>query len=251
MSAKIIALANQKGGVTKTTSTFNIAAGLALKGYKTVMIDFDPQASLTISAGYEPLDFQYTISDVLKGDAITQAIYKVDHVSENLYIIPSIIDLAKTEVELVGRTARESVLKKKLEEIEDQFEYIIIDCPPQLALLTINALTACTDLIIPCQTNYLAYRGLKELIHTIEELKELLECKINIIGVIATLYDKRTKKDKEILEVLEEEYKVLGTVKKTVKAIEGIYEGKPIIQMDSKCEVAKAYLKIVDDIITL
>lgn len=250
MSAKIIALANQKGGVTKTTSTFNLATGFALKGYKTVMIDFDPQASLTISAGYEPLDFPHTISDVLKGDTIQSAIYQVEHVSEHLYIIPSMIELAKTEVELVGRTARESILKKKLEEIQEEFDYILIDCPPQLAILTINALTACTDLIIPCQTNYLAYRGLKELMHTIDELKELLECKINVIGVIATLYDKRTNKDKEVLEALAEEYNVLGTVKKTVKASEGIYEGKPIVKIDGKCDISKVYLSIVDNIIT-
>ena len=163
---KTIAIDNQKGGVTKTTATFNIAAAMAEQGKKVLMVDLDSQASLTISAGLEPLDMEYTVCDLLKKRRVETAkcVYKLENI-KNLSIIPSIIDLAALEMELQGRTSREKILSRSLKEIKDDYDYIIIDCPPQLSILTLNALAACDYVIIPCKTDYLSYNK--------EELREL------------------------------------------------------------------------------
>lgn len=248
---KIIAIANQKGGVTKTTTTFNLSAALAKLGNKVLMIDMDSQASLTISAGLEPLDLKHTVCDILDRDPVPtkDAIIDLEHI-ENLSIIASIIDLAVLETELISRPAREKILARALAPIQDNYDYILIDCPPQLSILTMNSLSAADEVIIPVKTDYLAYRGLTQLINdTISDIKEFVNPKIRVVGVIAALFESQVSEDKEMLQVLQEEYNVIGIIKKAAKAKKGIYDGLPVVIKYDKTEVSQEYFAIANMII--
>ena len=161
-------------------------------------------------------------------------------------MIPSIIDLASLEMELMSRTARESVLSRALEKAN--YDYILIDCPPQLSILTLNALAAANAVIIPCKTDYLSYRGLEQLENTIDEVQDLVNPDLHIYGVIATLYEMVVKDHNEILEMLKKKYNVIGTTKKTALATKGIYDGKCVVERDPKSEIAKEYVKIANTI---
>lgn len=244
----IIAIANQKGGVVKTVTTHNLGEALAEKGNRVLDIDLDSQGSLTIATGNEPDSFKTTICDVLKKrpEDIMKCIYNI---SDNLDLIPSIIDLATLEMELMSRTAREMVLARELNKIKDKYDYILIDCPPQLSILTLNALAAADKVIIPCKTDYLSYRGLEQLENTIADVKELINPNISIMGVIATLYEKVVKDHNEILNMLNEKYNVIGVIKKTAAATKGIYDGIPVVKRDPKSEIAREYVKIAEYIV--
>ena len=242
---KIIALTNQKGGVAKTTSTHNIGVSLSEKGKKVLMIDLDSQASLTISAGLEPLDIENNIVSILtkNGKTVKQCI-QVLH--DNLHIVTSIIDLARLEVDMLSRTSREKILDRALEPIKENYDYILIDCPPQLSILTINALSCCDGVIIPVKTDYLAYRGLSQLQDTIEEIKEDINPKLQVLGVITTMYEKRISDDKAILNMLKKNYNVLGIVKKQAVAKKGLLDGLSVVEQNPSSEVAEEYIKISD-----
>lgn len=246
--AKIIAFANAKGGVAKTTSTYNVGVSLAKKGHKTLMIDFDSQASLTISAGLEPYEYEDTIVSVLKknGKLISEC---KQEMQQNLDIVTSRIELARLETEMIGRTMRETILKRAVDQIQDQYDYILIDCPPQLSVLTINVLSCSDFVIVPVKTDYLAYRGLEQLFDTIEEIKAEVNSKLNVLGVIATLHEKRVKDDVEILKALQEKHNVIGIVKKMAIAKKGVYDGLSVIEQSPKNEVAAEYDKVSDYII--
>lgn len=248
--ARRIAITNQKGGVTKTTSTFNIAAALSSQGKKVLMIDLDSQGSLTISAGYEPLDLSTTICDILKKDPIktSDAIINVEHI-DNLYLVGSIIDLAALEIEMLSRPARETILSRALKSIDDQFDFILIDCPPQLSILTMNGLSAADEIIIPVKTDYLAYRGLTQLNETIDVIKEFVNPEVKVSGVIAALYESRVKGDNEILDLLKTEYNVIGVIKKAAAAKKGIYDGLPVVLQDKSSDISKEYSRIANLII--
>lgn len=241
----IIAIANQKGGVTKTTTTHNLGVALAAKGKEVLLIDDDSQASLTISVGKEPFDFEYNICDLIKKEPvdINKCIYNL---SPHLYIIPSSLYLASQELELTARTARETVLTRALKKIKDKFDYILIDCPPQLSILTLNALAASDKVLIPCKPDYLAYRGLEQLLGTIKDVKELVNPEIEIMGVIATLYEVNVKDQREILEMMKEKYNVIGITKKTAEATKGIYDGCAVVSKSPKLDISKEYFKIAD-----
>lgn len=246
--ATVISFANQKGGVAKTTSTFNVATSLAARGYRVLMIDLDSQASLTISAGLEPFDYENTIVTILKKERsdIKTAIVPL---TLNLDIVTSRLELAQLEMELIGRSMRETILRRALEPVRDQYDYILIDCPPQLAILTINAL-ACSDaVIVPVKTDYLAYRGVELLMETIEGIKTLINPKLKVMGVIATMFEKRVNDDKEILAALQEEYTVLGVIKKSAAAKKGVYDGLSVAQSAPKNDVATEYANVADYII--
>lgn len=245
---KIIAFANQKGGVAKTTSTFNVGSSLAARGCRVLMIDLDSQASLTISAGLEPFDYENTIVTVLKKERsnIEDSIISL---SLNLDIVPSRLELAQLEMELIGRSMRETILRRALATVKDKYDYILIDCPPQLAILTINALSCCDGVIVPVKTDYLAYRGVELLIDTIEGIKTLINPNLKVLGVIATMYEKRSNDDKDILEALQEEYNVLGVIKKSVAAKKAVYDGLSVAHIAPKNDVAKEYAKVADYII--
>lgn len=246
---KIIALTNQKGGVAKTTSTHNIGVSLSERGKKVLMIDLDSQASLTISVGLEPLDIESNIVSILtkNGKTVKQCI-QVIH--DNLHIVTSIIDLARLEVDMLSRTSREKILDRALEPIKENYDYILIDCPPQLSILTINALSCCDGVIIPVKTDYLAYRGLSQLQDTIEEIKEDINPKLEVLGVIATMYEKRISDDKAILNMLKKNYNVLGIVKKQAVAKKGLLDGLSVVEQNPSSEVAEEYIKISDIIMS-
>ena len=245
---KIIAFANQKGGVAKTTSTFNVAASLSEQGYRVLMIDLDSQASLTISVGLEPYECAQSIVNVLKREKsnVEDAIVSLNL---NLDIVPSCLDLARLEMEMIGRSMRETILRRALASIKDKYDYILIDCPPQLAILTLNALSAADEVVIPVKADYLAYRGVELLMETIEGVKSLINPNLIVRGVVVTMYEKRSNDDKDVLEVLQEKYKVLGIVKKTVAVKKGIYDGLSVVQTDPKSDVAQEYNKIASCII--
>lgn len=248
MRAEVIAIANQKGGVAKTTTTHNLGVALAEKGKKVLLIDLDSQASLTISLGIEPLEIKRTVVDILKKKSVSikECIYKV---YTNLDIVTSIIDLASMEVEMLSRASREKILDRAIKPIKNDYDYILIDCPPQLSILTINALSCADGVIIPVKTDYLAYRGLTQLNDSISEIKDLINDKLKIYGIIATFYETRVKDDKEILEMLKNEYNLIGIIKKQVAAKKGIYDGMAAVQAVPESDISKEYVKIADMII--
>jgi len=241
----ILAVANQKGGVAKTTTSHNLSAALAATGAEVLAVDLDSQGSMTISMGNEPSDFNFTICDILKKnpEQVESCIY---HLSAGYSLIPSIIDLATLEMELMARTARETVLLLQLNKIKDQYDYIILDCPPQLSILTLNALAAADQVLIPCKTDYLSYRGLEQLEVTIQDVKDLVNPKIEIMGVVATFFEVVSKDQKEILEKMESEYKVIGIIKKTVEAVKGVYDGKSVVERNPRSEIGQEYIKIAE-----
>lgn len=246
----IISLANQKGGVAKTTSTFNIATSLAQKGKKVLMIDIDPQASLTIYAGFEPYEHDLTIINVLKEPKfdISTCIYAVN---DNLSLIPSRIELAGLEMELLSRTARELILTRALDKVKDNYDFVVIDCPPQLSTLTVNALACSDKVIIPCKTDYLAYRGLNQLMETIQIVKSNFKPNLEVVGVLATMFESRAKDDNDILDILKEEQTVIGVIKRTTQAKKGMYDGKASVEIAPSSELAKEYDRITDILLGL
>lgn len=245
---KIIALANQKGGVAKTTSTYNLATCKALEGYRVLMLDLDPQSSLTISSGIEPGTTEFNTCHLFdrKIDPIDCA-YKVKSMEKlNLYIIPSDIDLAEIEIQIISRPTREKILKKALQSFEEYFDYIFIDCPPQLSILTTNALVAANEVIIPCKTEYLSYRGLRALLKTISDISndEDLNPSLKLRGIIATLFEVIINDQKDVLELLQEKAEILGIIKKSVDAYRTVINGLPVVISNENSDVSKAYLEI-------
>ena len=241
---KVIAIANQKGGVAKTTTTHNLGAAMAAAGKRVLLIDLDSQASLTISVGLEPLEV-----DVLRKDG-TPLMECVQQLSDRLHIVTSIIDLAPMEMELLSRASREKILDRALREARGQYDYILIDCPPQLSILTINALSCADGVVIPVKTDYLAYRGLTQLQDSIQEIQELINPELKVLGVIATLYDTRVGDDHDILVLLRKEYNLLGVIKRLAVAKKGVYDGLAAVEQAPNSELAKEYVAIADMIMS-
>ena len=240
---KVIAIANQKGGVAKTTTTYNLGVALAKAGKKVLLIDLDSQASLTISVGLEPLEVEQTIVDVLRKDG-TPLMECVQQLSDRLHIVTSIIDLAPMEMELLSRASREKILDRALRPVREQYDFILIDCPPQLSILTINALSCADGVVIPVKTDYLAYRGLTQLQDSIQEIQELINPGLKVLGVIATLYDTRVLDDREILALLKKEYNLLGVVKRLAVAKKGLYDGRAAVEQAPESQIAQEYMAI-------
>ena len=246
---KVIAIANQKGGVAKTTTTHNLGAAMAAAGKRVLLIDLDSQASLTISVGLEPLEVERTIVDVLRKDG-TPFMECVQQLSDRLHIVTSIIDLAPMEMELLSRASREKILDRALREARGQYDYILIDCPPQLSILTINALSCADGVVIPVKTDYLAYRGLTQLQDSIQEIQELINPELKVLGVIATLYDTRVGDDHDILGLLCKEYNLLGVIKRLAVAKKGIYDGLAAVEQAPSSELAQEYVAIANMIMS-
>lgn len=251
---KTIAIANQKGGVAKTTTTYNLAAAKALTGQRVLMIDLDPQASLTISCGLQPGadDFGgHSTCDLFDGKTNPAACaFTVDKAElNNLYIIPSDIDLAVTETKLVIGRNSDVQLRKAIQKLDEYFDYCFIDCPPQLGTLLINALVAADEVIIPVKTDYLAYKGLQALLDTIEDIQSgdgdrSLNPDLVLDGVVATMFEKNVNDQKDVLTLLEQKAHVLGVVKKAAVVNKNIIEGKPVVIANKGQDVAKAYFEI-------
>ena len=244
MSAYIIAIANQKGGVTKTTSTYNVAALLSRQKKKVLMVDLDAQCSLSISAAIEPDNEKNNdMAALLQGKK--NAADCIHQLKNNLDIIPSNPLLSGIEEKFSVSKSKESILKQALQSITDKYDYIFIDCPPQLSLFTINALVVSQYVLIPCATTYLSYRGLEMLMNTVNEIIELgLNKDLKVMGVIATLYEKQVKDHREVLDVMREKYKVIGTLRKSAEANKGIYSGSPLVFYNQHHPLSYDYQKI-------
>lgn len=196
---RIIAIANQKGGVGKTTTAINLSASLAEAGQKILAVDFDPQGNATSGLGFEKGYLDKTVYEVLMGEIPVEASIIKD-VQENLDVLPSDVDLSGAEIELLDVENKESVLKGVLDSIKDQYEFIVIDCPPSLSLLTINALVAADTVIVPIQCEYYALEGLSQILQTVDLIKKKLNPNLELEGVVFTMYDARTNLSLEVVE---------------------------------------------------
>jgi chromosome partitioning protein len=250
---KIIALANQKGGVAKTTSTFNLATAKAIEGKKVLMIDLDAQGSLTIATGIEPGEERlqgFSTVDLFnrKKDPV-DAVFEVKTValSEKLYIVPSNPNLANTENYVNSLDEKVFFIKDACEVFAQyDFDYIFLDCPPNLGVIVTNALVAADGVIIPVKTDYLSYRGVELIKDSIDRVKsnKRMNPDIELIGLIPTMYRGNTNDHKDILSILEKQGKILGIVKESVSASKGDVDGVPAVIYDPKSDVAKAYFDI-------
>lgn len=244
---KVICVFNQKGGVGKTTTNINLCFYLAMHGSKVLAIDIDPQGNTTSGLGLDKRKLEYSIYDVLTSDISLDNVIKKSELVDNFYIAPSTMTLAGAEVELIGKENREQILKNKLKKLEKDFDYVFIDCPPSLGLLTINALTASDSVLIPIQCEFYALEGVGQLINTINLIKQSLNKDIKIEGVILSMYDGRTKLSNEVLSEVKKYFgdKVYDTpIPRNIKLAESPSFGLPIMLYDDKCKGAQAFDKI-------
>ena len=246
---KIISITNQKGGVGKTTSCVNLASYIADVGYKVLLIDLDPQGNACTSVGVEAEKGQATIYEVLLGEAsIDESTYQSE--LKNLKVIPSTVDLAGAEVDLVYMDNRENILKEALQNYKAQYDYIFIDCPPSLGLLTVNALTATDTIIIPIQCEYFALVGLGQLMNTVRLIKKHLNPNIEIEGVLLTMKDNRSNLVSQVSDEIRKYFgdKVYDTfIPRNIRLAESPSHGKPIILYDNKSKGAIAYKSLCDE----
>ncbi|PZX03737.1 chromosome partitioning protein [Psychrobacillus insolitus] len=248
---RIIAIANQKGGVGKTTTSVNLSACLAYLGKKVLLVDIDPQGNASSGVGVSKGEINQCIYDVLIDDvSVLDTILETK--VENLHIVPATISLAGAEIELVSTISREVRLKKALQEVKDQYEYIIIDCPPSLGLLTINSLTASDAIIIPVQCEFYALEGLSQLLSTVRLVQKHLNKHLEIDGVLLTMFDARTNLGIQVIEEVKKYFqdKVFKTIiPRNVRLSEAPSHGEPIIIYDPKSRGADVYLELAKEVI--
>jgi len=248
---RIIAIANQKGGVGKTTTSVNLSACLAYLGKKVLLIDTDPQGNATSGVGVNKGDVQQCIYDVLIDDVDVKKVTLETKV-ENLYIIPATISLAGAEIELVSTISREVRLKRMLQEVKEDYDFIIIDCPPSLGLLTINALTASDAILIPVQCEYYALEGLSQLLSTIRLVQKHLNNQLVIDGVLLTMFDARTNLGIQVIEEVKKYFQdkvYKSIIPRNVRLSEAPSHGEPIIIYDPKSRGAEVYLDLAKEVI--
>ena len=249
---KIIAVANQKGGVGKTTTTVNLGTILAQKGKKILLIDADPQGNATSGLGVEKEVEQSTYDILVNETKIEEILQKT--MIKNLKVCPSNINLAGAEVELVSMMSREQRLKEKLDEIKEKFDYIFIDCPPSLGLVTLNAFTASDSVLIPVQCEYFALEGLGQLLNTVSLVKKHLNKNLQIEGALLSMYDIRTNLSNQVVREVKKYFdnKVYKTViPRNVRLSEAPSYGMPITEYDPKSKGAKSYLKLAKEFLSL
>ena len=254
----VTAVVNQKGGTGKTTTCENLGIGLAMEGKKVLLVDTDPQASLTISLGYPVPDrISPTLSDLMKKIVSDQPIESGEgilHHPEGVDLVPANIELAGMEVSLVNVMSRESVLKQYLDSVKKEYDFILLDCMPSLGMLTINALAAADNVIIPVQAQYLPAKGLEQLLQTVNKVKRQINPRFRIEGILLTMVDSRTNYAKDISALIRENYggklKVYQTdIPRSVRAEEISAEGKSIFRHDPKGKVAEAYRVLTKEVL--
>ncbi len=248
---RIIAIANQKGGVGKTTTAINLSSCLAEKGQKVLSVDMDPQGNMTSGLGVDKDNVDNTIYDLIIGEADINAVIQ-KNVMENLDVIPTNIDLSAAEIELIGVDDKEYIVRNAIHQIRDNYDFIIIDCPPSLSMLTINAMTTADSVLVPIQCEYYALEGLSQLIHTVELVKERLNSVLEIEGVVFTMYDARTNLSLQVVENVKDNlqqniYKTI--IPRNIRLAEAPSYGMPINKYDAKSAGSDAYMRLADEVI--
>ncbi|MBE5876982.1 MAG: ParA family protein [Lachnospiraceae bacterium] len=248
---RIIAIANQKGGVGKTTTSINLSACIAAKGKKVLVIDIDPQGNTTSGYGIEKNDLENTIYELILGDcSVEDCILK--NVIPNVSILPSNVNLAAAEIELIGVERKEYILRNEIDWVKDRYDYIIIDCPPSLSLLTVNAMTTADSVLVPIQCEYYALEGLSQLIHTVNLVKERLNPDLEMEGVVFTMYDSRTNLSAQVVENVKShlKQKVYDTlIPRNIRLAEAPSYGQPINIYDPKSTGAESYMSLANEVI--
>lgn len=248
---RTIVIANQKGGVGKTTTSINLSAALAEQGQKVLAVDMDPQGNTTSGLGVEKDEVENTVYELLLGEcAVQECIQK--EIYENLSILPSNVNLAGAEIELISAENKEYILKNALDEVKDQFDFVIIDCPPSLNLLTINSMCAGDTVLVPIQCEYYALEGLSQLMHTIDLVKERLNPQLEMEGVVFTMYDARTNLSLQVVENVKNNlnqkvYKSI--IPRNVRLAEAPSYGMPITKYDTRSAGAESYRLLAEEVI--
>lgn len=248
---RIIAIANQKGGVGKTTTSINLSASLAAKGKKVLLIDTDPQGNATSGFGIDKNELDNTIYELILGECSVKDCI-IPEVISNVSVLPSNVNLAAAEIELIGIEKKEYILKNEIDWVKDNYDFIIIDCPPSLSMLTINAMTTANTVLVPIQCEYYALEGLSQLIHTVNLVKERLNPELDMEGVVFTMYDSRTNLSMQVVENVKNHLKqnVYKTIiPRNIRLAEAPSYGMPINLYDAKSAGAESYLLLAEEVI--
>lgn len=247
---KIIAIANQKGGVGKTTTSINLSAAIAEKGKKVLVIDIDPQGNTTSGYGIDKTELENTIYELMLGECSIEDCIIKDAI-ENVSVLPASVNLAAAEIELIGVEKKEYILKNEVDLIKKEYDYIIIDCPPSLSMLTVNAMTTADSVLVPIQCEYYALEGLSQLLHTVNLVKERLNPELQMEGVVFTMYDSRTNLSSQVVENVKNnlKQKVYNTViPRNIRLAEAPSYGMPINKYDPKSTGAESYRSLAKEL---